>query len=74
MFYFPDGIASLPFGHKNLTQGDNLKKEKGKKIEKYFWEEKEVLFNMEKDALKNTPRLYLYHQILVSHGRRLWTC
>ena len=57
MFYFPDGIASLPFGHKNLTQGDNFKKEKGKKIEKYFWEEKEVLFNMEKDALKNTPRL-----------------
>ena len=25
-FYFPDGIASLPFGHKNLKQIDDFKK------------------------------------------------
>ena len=29
-----------------------LKKEKDRKIEKYFWEEKEVLLNMKKKALK----------------------
>ena len=63
-FYFPDGIVSLPFGHKNLQQIDQFKREKGQKIEKYFWEEKEVLFKMEKEVLKNNPRLYLYHQII----------
>ena len=47
-FYFPEVIVSLPFGHKNLKEIDDFKKEKGQKIEKYFWEEKEVLFNMEK--------------------------
>ena len=65
-FCFPSGIVSLPFGHKNLKEIDNFKKEKGQKIEKYFWEEKGVLFNMEQNALKNTPRLYLYCQILMS--------
>ena len=65
-FYFPDGIVLLPFGHINLKEIENYKKEKGQKIQKYFWEEKEVLFNMGKNTLKNTPRLYLYHQILMS--------
>ena len=27
-FYFPDGIVSLPFGHKNLKHIDDFKKEK----------------------------------------------
>ena len=36
-FYFPDGIVSLPFGHKNSKQIDDFKKEK---IEKYFWGKK----------------------------------
>ena len=35
----------------------DFKKEKGQKMKKYFWEEKEVLFNMQKIALKSTPRL-----------------
>ena len=43
----------------------NLNK-KGQRIEKYFWEEKEHLISLEKEALKNHPRLYLYHQILMS--------
>ena len=64
--YFPDRVVSLPFGHKNLKEIDDFKKEKGQKIEKHFCEEKEVLFIMEKNALKNTPRLYLYHQSLMS--------
>ena len=32
----------------------------------YFCEEKENLFRTEKNALKNHPRLYLYHQVLTS--------
>ena len=65
-FYFPDGIISLPFCHPNLKEIDEFKKEKGQKIEKYFWEEKEHLFNLELKALKNHPSLYLYNQILMS--------
>ena len=65
-FYFPDGIVSLPFDHKSLKQIDDFKKQKSQKIEKYFWEEKEALFKMEKEALKNNPRLYLYHRIIMS--------
>ena len=51
-FYFADGIVSLLFGHKNLKEIDEFKEEKGQKIKKYFWEEKEVLFNMEKTHWK----------------------
>ena len=68
-FYFPDGIVSLPFGHKNLKQIDDFKKEKCQKIEQYFWEEKEALLKMEKEALKNNRRLYLYHQIIMSSSK-----
>ena len=39
-FYFPNGIVSLPFGHKNLKEIDNFKQEEGQKTEKYFWREK----------------------------------
>ena len=65
-FYFPDGVISLPFGHSLLKEIDKFKQEKGQKIEKYFWEEKENLFNLENKALKEHPRLYLNHQNLMS--------
>ena len=65
-FYFPDGVVSLPFYHPILSKIDEFKQKKGQKIEKYFWEEKEHLCRLEKEALKNHPRLYLYHQILMS--------
>ena len=39
---------------------------KGQKIEKYVLEEKEYFLNLEKKPLKNHPRLYLYHQTLMS--------
>ena len=68
-FYFPDGFVSLPYGHQNLKEIDDFKKEKGQKIEKYFWEKREKLLCMEKRALKNTPRLHLYHQILMSQPK-----
>ena len=57
-FYFLDGIVSLPFEHKNLKEIDDFKKQKGKKIDKYFWEEKDVLLNMEKKHLKYTKTLF----------------
>ena len=65
-FYFPDGVASLPFYHPILSKIDEFKQKKGQKIEKYFWEEKRHMFRLEKKALKNHPRLYLYHQVLMS--------
>ena len=47
-FCFPDGILSSPYTHQSLREIDEFKKQKGKKIEKYFWQEKEKLFQMEK--------------------------
>ena len=63
-FYFPNGVLSLPYGHPSLRETNDFKKEKGQKIEDYFWEEKENLLKMEKRALKNTSRLDILNQIL----------
>ena len=65
-FYFLDGIVSLPFHLPVLAEINQFKQKKGQRVEKYFWEEKEHLFSLEKQALKNHSRLYLYHQILMS--------
>ena len=53
-FYFPNAIVSLPFGHLALREIDEYKKDKGQRIEKYFWTEKE----------KNTPRINFLNNIL----------
>ena len=47
MFYFPDGILSLPFHHPNLKGFNEFKEKNGQKIEKYFWNEKEKLLEIE---------------------------
>ena len=65
-FYFPDSILSLPFYNPNLKNLNEFKEKMGQRIEKYFWNEKEKLLEIEKKALKNNPRLYLYHQILTT--------
>ena len=39
-FYFPSVILSLPCGNPLLYEIDTFKKEKGQKIENYFWQEK----------------------------------
>ena len=39
-FYFPSGILSFPYGNLLLYEIDTFKKEKGQKIENYFWQEK----------------------------------
>ena len=61
-FYFPNDIISLHFGHPSLKEISEFKTEKGQKIEKYFWQEKEKLSAMEKTALqkkkKNNPDFY----------------
>ena len=64
-FYFPNGISSLPFGHLSLNELDEYKKNKGQRIEKYFWTEKEKLLELEKKALKNCPRLDFLNNILL---------
>ena len=63
-FYFPNGILSLPSGHSSLKEISDFKTEKGQKIEKYIWEEKEKLLDMEKQALQDTARLQIFDQIL----------
>ena len=47
-FCFPNWVVSVPFGHFSLNEIDNFKKEKGRKIEKYFWTEKEKLLELKK--------------------------
>ena len=63
-FYFPNCVVSVPFGHFSLNEIDNFKKEKGRKIEKYFWTEKEKLLELEKSALKKYPRIVFLNNIL----------
>ena len=62
-FYFPNRILSLPYSHASLKQIDDYKKNKGQRIEKYFWIKKENLLELEKKALKETSRLDYFHYI-----------
>ena len=63
-FCFPNWVVSVPFGHFSLNEIDNFKKEKGQKIEKYFWTEKEKLPELEKASLKKCPRIDFLNNIL----------
>ena len=63
-FYFPNIVVSFPLGHLNLNEIDECKKGKGCRIKKYFWTEKEKLLELEKNALKNSPRIYFLNNIL----------
>ena len=65
IFYFPNRIVSLPFGHSSLKEFDEHKKNKGQRIEKYCWTEKEKLLELEKKALKTCPRLDFLDNILL---------
>ena len=62
--YFPNSVVSLPFGHLSLSEIDKYKTDKGWRIEKYFWTEKEKLLELEKRALKNCPRMDFLNNIL----------
>ena len=50
---FSNGIVSLTFCHPILAEIDDFKQKKDKKIEKYFWYEKEESLRLENNALKN---------------------
>ena len=63
-FYFLNGIISLPFGHIYLNEIDEYKKEKGQRIEKYFWTKKKNLLKLEKSSLKKCERLDFLNGIL----------
>ena len=49
-FYFPNAIVSLPFGHDALKDLDELKKNRGQRIEDYFLNDRNKL---EKKPLKS---------------------
>ena len=51
IFYFSDGIVSLPFSHPYLSELNNFKEQKGQRIEKYLLGEKQNLLRMENNAL-----------------------
>ena len=57
-------MVFVPFGHFSLNEIDQYKKEKGRKIEKYLWSEKEKLLELEKDALKKCSRIDFLNNIL----------
>ena len=63
-FYFPNAVVSLPFGHISLKKIDEYEKDKGRRIEKYFWTKKEKLLELEKSALKISPRIDFLNNIL----------
>ena len=63
-FYFPNGVISLPFGHLSLKKLDESKNNKGRRVEKYFWTDKEKLLEFEKKTLKKTERLNYLDNIL----------
>ena len=63
-FYFLNAIVSLPFEHVALNEIDEYKKDKGQRIGKYFWTEKKKLLELEKSALKNSPRIDFLNNIL----------
>ena len=60
--FFSNAILSLPYGHPSLKEISDFKTEKGRKIGKIFWEEKEELSIVEKRALQETPRLQILDQ------------
>ena len=51
MFYVPNTIVSLPFGHAALKQLDKYKKKKGQKIESFFIKKRQT-FRAGKTGLK----------------------
>ena len=65
-FYFSDGIISLPLSQPYLKELNEYKEQKGQKIEKYFWQEKNKLLAMENKAQLMNERLSVYRQILKS--------
>ena len=62
-FYFPNAVVSSPFGHISLKKIDEYEKDKGQRIEKYFWTEKEKLLEFEKRALKISPKIDFLNNI-----------
>ena len=65
-FYFSNGITSLPLSHPYLKELVEYKKKMGQGIERYFWNKKETLLDIENKAQQQNERLALYYQILMS--------
>ena len=65
-FYFVDGKTSLPSSHPYLKKLNEYKEQKGQRIEKYFWQEKEKLLAMENKAHLMSERSSVSRPILNS--------
>ena len=63
-FYFPNAVISLPHGHSALKELDDFKKDKGRRIEDYFLQDRDKILELEKKALKKYPRLNFLDNIL----------
>ena len=63
-FYFPNAIVSVPFEHFSLAEIDEYKKDKGQRIETYFWTDKEKILELEKKAIDKIPRIFFLNHIL----------
>ena len=63
-FCFSNAVVSLPFGDISLKKIDEYKNDKGRRIEKYFWTEKEKLLELKKSTLKISPRVDFLNNIL----------
>ena len=66
IFYFSNGITSLPLSHPYLKELVEYKKKMGQGIERYFWNKKETLLDIKNKARQQNERLALYYQILMS--------
>ena len=53
-FYFPDSVISLLYGHQNLKEIDDFKKEKGQKIEIFLGRKIKIIKHGKKGTEKYT--------------------
>ena len=63
-FYLLSGVTSLPVGHPLLSELTNYKEQKGERIEKYFFDERNTLKYTERKEFSQNKRLNVYNQIL----------
>ena len=56
-FYFSNRTTSLPLSYSYLKDQNKYKEEKGQRIKKYFWQEKDNLLAMENKSQLLNERL-----------------
>ena len=64
IFYFLNGVTSLPLGHPLLSELTNYNERKGERIEKYFLDERNTLKYTERKEFSQNEKLNVYNQTL----------